>query len=216
MAWYSPENGNAWTKCLPHHFGGCFARFSESVLRFGRSECHFSHLKTGTFGKSAHFQLLSNGWFCASLLASLVFQRFLEQWNDGQDWRSGEPTKSVEAKLYGFESKLVMLLCDLSLSVPPLCQLPANARQLWFVVKEGSDRDATRATNVTKWARCLHCQLAWLQMQLHPSPPYKSANLLISKLSILPKPVTIFSTGSRASEDRQEFGFSRSLGLRDF
>ena len=24
LAWYSPENGNAWTKCLPHHFGGVF------------------------------------------------------------------------------------------------------------------------------------------------------------------------------------------------
>ena len=41
LAWYSPENRNAWTKCLPHHFGGCFARFFESVLRFGRSACHF-------------------------------------------------------------------------------------------------------------------------------------------------------------------------------
>ena len=111
-----------------------------------------------------------------------------------------------------------MLLCDLSLSVPPLCQLPANARQLWFVVKEGSDRDETRATNVTKWARCLHCQLAWLQMHLHPSPPYKSANLLIAKLSILPKPVTIFSDGSRSHIWGQtgiwvfkEFGFTRLL-----
>ena len=24
LAWYSPKNGNEWTKCLPHHFGGVF------------------------------------------------------------------------------------------------------------------------------------------------------------------------------------------------
>ena len=42
----------------------------------------------------------------------------------------GEPTKSVQAKLQIFESKLVMLLCDLSLAVPPLCQVSVNARQL--------------------------------------------------------------------------------------
>ena len=26
LAWYSPENGNAWTKTLPHHFGGVFRK----------------------------------------------------------------------------------------------------------------------------------------------------------------------------------------------
>ena len=49
LAWYSPENGNAWTKSLPHHFGGCFARFLESVRRFGRSKCHFLALENGHF-----------------------------------------------------------------------------------------------------------------------------------------------------------------------
>ena len=30
-------------------------RFSDSVLRSGRSKCHFWHLKTGTFAKSDQF-----------------------------------------------------------------------------------------------------------------------------------------------------------------
>ena len=30
-----PKMLNAWTKCPINHFGGCFARFLESVLRFG-------------------------------------------------------------------------------------------------------------------------------------------------------------------------------------
>ena len=55
LAWYSPENGNAWTKCLPHHFGGCFARFLESVLRFGRSKCHFLALENGHFCQKCPF-----------------------------------------------------------------------------------------------------------------------------------------------------------------
>ena len=32
------------TQCLPHKFGGCFARFLDSVLR---SECHFLALENG-------------------------------------------------------------------------------------------------------------------------------------------------------------------------
>ena len=41
LAQNPPKNRNAWTKCLSNHFGGCFARFLESVLRLGRSKCHF-------------------------------------------------------------------------------------------------------------------------------------------------------------------------------
>ena len=45
-----PKMLNAWNKCLPTHFGGCFAKFLESVLILGRSKCHFLALETGTFG----------------------------------------------------------------------------------------------------------------------------------------------------------------------
>ena len=56
MAWYSPKNGNAWTKCLPNHFGGCFARFLDSVLISGRSKCHFLALENGHFCQTlVHF-----------------------------------------------------------------------------------------------------------------------------------------------------------------
>ena len=43
------KNGNAWPKCLPHYFGGCFARFLESVLRLGRSKGRFLALENGHF-----------------------------------------------------------------------------------------------------------------------------------------------------------------------
>ena len=32
---------NAWNECLVHHFGGCFARFFNSVFSFGRSKSCF-------------------------------------------------------------------------------------------------------------------------------------------------------------------------------
>ena len=38
---------------------GCFARFSESVLRFGRSKCHFLALE--------------NGHFCCDLFSNQIF-----------------------------------------------------------------------------------------------------------------------------------------------
>ena len=44
-----PKMLNAWNKCLIHHFGGCFARFLNSVLNFGRSKSHFFSLKKGHF-----------------------------------------------------------------------------------------------------------------------------------------------------------------------
>ena len=56
-AWYSPENGNTWPNCLPHHFGGCFARFLESVLRFGRLKSHFLALENGHFCTFAHLKV---------------------------------------------------------------------------------------------------------------------------------------------------------------
>ena len=46
-----PKMLNAWTKCLINHFGGCFARFLESVLRLGRWKCHFLSLENGHFCK---------------------------------------------------------------------------------------------------------------------------------------------------------------------
>ena len=55
LTWYSPENGNAWPKCLRNHFGGGFARFLNSVLRFGRSKCHFLALESGHFWQKCPF-----------------------------------------------------------------------------------------------------------------------------------------------------------------
>ena len=49
LSWYSPKNENAWPKCLPHHFGGCFVRFSESVFRFGRSKCQKMAVRAAKF-----------------------------------------------------------------------------------------------------------------------------------------------------------------------
>ena len=55
LAWNSPENGNAWTKCLPHHFGGCFTRFLESVLRFRHWKCHFFGISKWLFCPSVRY-----------------------------------------------------------------------------------------------------------------------------------------------------------------
>ena len=81
-----PKMVNAWNKCLPHHFGGCFARFLESVLRFGRSKCHFLALENGffcqecPFSSFAVFLVLCDFGFlvlCDSLLFSF---RILAHW----------------------------------------------------------------------------------------------------------------------------------------
>ena len=55
----------------------------------------------------------------------------------------------------------------------------------------------------------------WTRLQLLPPSSYKYENLLISKLSILPKPVTIFSDAptQRGIWVFQDFGFTR---LSDF
>ena len=50
-----PKVINAWIKCLVYHFGGCFAGFLESVLRFGRPKCHFLALKNGHFWRKCPF-----------------------------------------------------------------------------------------------------------------------------------------------------------------
>ena len=55
MAWYSPKNGNAWTKCLPNHFGGCFTRFLDSVVKFGRSKWNFLAFENGHFWQKCPF-----------------------------------------------------------------------------------------------------------------------------------------------------------------
>ena len=49
LAQNPPKNRNAWTRCLPNHFGGCFARFLDSVLRSGRTKCNFLALENGHF-----------------------------------------------------------------------------------------------------------------------------------------------------------------------
>ena len=49
------QNGNPWTKCLIHHFGGCFVRFLESFLRLGRSKSHFLSLEKGHFGQKCPY-----------------------------------------------------------------------------------------------------------------------------------------------------------------
>ena len=79
LAWYSPENGNAWSKCLPHHFGGCFAGFLESVLIFWRSKCHFLALENGHFA--------SRGALSCPALSyhEMLFHKILTKdrsWND--------------------------------------------------------------------------------------------------------------------------------------
>ena len=66
LVWYSPKNGNAWTKCLPNHFGGCFARFLTPMLNLGAQNAIFWHLKTGTFANSAP-TICMIGRFCTSL-----------------------------------------------------------------------------------------------------------------------------------------------------
>ena len=50
-----PKMLNAWTKCLINHFGGCFARFLDSILRFGHSKCHFFALENGHFWQKCPF-----------------------------------------------------------------------------------------------------------------------------------------------------------------
>ena len=52
-----PNMLNAWNKCLPHHFGGCFARFSDSVGWSRRSKSHFLAPENGHF-----WPVLSGFW----------------------------------------------------------------------------------------------------------------------------------------------------------
>ena len=44
-----PKMVNACNKCQTYHFGGCFAGFPESVLRFRHSKSHFLSLEKGHF-----------------------------------------------------------------------------------------------------------------------------------------------------------------------
>ena len=78
LAWYSSENGNAWTKCLPHHFGGCFARFFESVLRLGRSKCLFLALENGHL---CQFVVLA-------MFVQLLWSSFISVCGRGVEWLS--------------------------------------------------------------------------------------------------------------------------------
>ena len=56
-----PNMLNAWNKCLPHHFGGCFARFSDSVGWFRRSKSYFLAPENGHFRqKSSDFKYHSS------------------------------------------------------------------------------------------------------------------------------------------------------------
>ena len=50
-----PKMVNACNKCQTYHFGGCFAGFPESVLRFGRSKSHFLVPKSGHFCRKCPF-----------------------------------------------------------------------------------------------------------------------------------------------------------------
>ena len=63
-----PKMISAWNKCLANHFEGCFAGFSESVLRLGARSPIFFHLKRGTFAKSTPFQVTKNGTSSARIL----------------------------------------------------------------------------------------------------------------------------------------------------
>ena len=54
MAWYLPENGNAWTKCLPHHFKGVSRGLWSLFLDLSARSAIFWHLKTGTFAREAN------------------------------------------------------------------------------------------------------------------------------------------------------------------
>ena len=84
-----------------------------------------------------------------------------------------------------------MSLCDLSLS--SRAALVSGVSKCATVVMpcEGRIRQGpVLRTSRNEHAACI------VSLAATTSPSYKSANLLISKLSILPKPVTIFSTGS--------------------
>ena len=72
LAWYSPKNGNVWPKCLPDHFGGYFTRFLDSVLRLGRSKCHFLARENAT---SARF-IKSNDIFSRQIFTKNNFISF--------------------------------------------------------------------------------------------------------------------------------------------
>ena len=50
-----PKMLNAWNKCLVYHLGGCFARFLNSVLSFGRSKSHFLSREKGHFRQKCPF-----------------------------------------------------------------------------------------------------------------------------------------------------------------
>ena len=80
-----------------------------------------------------------------------------------------------------FESKL--LLCDLSLDLPPLCHSCQQMRV----------KDPTRQTRAKRHEMNTTALLHFCYLPLVMLPFHKSPSLSISKLSILQNPVTIFS-----------------------
>ena len=86
LAWYSPENGNAWTKCL---IGGVSRGFWESARRFGRSKSLFMSLEKGHFRQFSNHDFQKGcrrkelGVFGNTLVYSVVtIMPCLHQWRD--------------------------------------------------------------------------------------------------------------------------------------